>query len=177
MQQHLTIESAVDFVDAVIGEGLWHTTSCERYTQILQSGKISVNPDISDQVRHKTSNGPANYPYVRHLGGVSLFDFSVFQADRYEQCYPISTWRYFVPTTGDADTSIWILLDRLKIQSSLIRAECLLAKWKAESAYSHTFMPLIEAAHVGDIPAAHFLKVLRVSKVGYAYVVSHEENV
>jgi len=55
--------------------GLWHSTHPERFTGILQSGAILPEPNMQDSDRWKTSRGRGFYPYVRLIGGVSLFDF------------------------------------------------------------------------------------------------------
>src|ERR1035438_4494083 len=57
--------------------GLWHTTRPERFDRILSTGAILPEPDILDSERWANA-GPEHYPYVRTLGGVSLFDFDGF---------------------------------------------------------------------------------------------------
>src|SRR5882672_4084889 len=58
--------------------GLWHTTYPERFDGILKTGAILPEPVIPDADRWATSRGREHYPYVRMLGGVSLFDFNQF---------------------------------------------------------------------------------------------------
>jgi len=71
---------------------LWHTTSFDRYQKIVESGFILPSPPVPDDERWGTIQGPDYYPYVRLLGGVSLFDFNGFDPDSYGEKYPLSTW-------------------------------------------------------------------------------------
>jgi hypothetical protein len=66
--------------------GLWHTTIPERYENILSSGFILPEPpNMPDNERWSTSQGKEFYPYVRQLGGVSLFDFDDFDPEAYSK--------------------------------------------------------------------------------------------
>ena len=62
----------------LLRRGIWHTTSVERFDQILADGKILPNPNLPESERWGTRIGSVGYPYVRHLDGVSLFDFEAF---------------------------------------------------------------------------------------------------
>jgi hypothetical protein len=139
---------------------LWHTTSVERYRQIVNDGSISPNPPIEDSERWKTNRGPDYYPYVRTLGGVSLFDFNNFNEDQYSEEYPLSNWTFFVPYTKRWKASVWIEINRKMILGNFISGQELLLRWKQEEAYKHTFMPIIEAAHIGLLPITAFGKIL-----------------
>lgn len=77
--------------------GLWHTTHPDRFEMILRSAAILPEPDIPDNERWSTFEGPKFYPYVRTIGGVSLFDFDGFEPENYGRKYPMSSWSYFVP--------------------------------------------------------------------------------
>lgn len=77
--------------------GLWHTTSLERMNMILDCGSILPEPNIPDSERWCTANGEKNYPFARHLGGISLFDFNGFNSESYSKNYPVSSWSSFVP--------------------------------------------------------------------------------
>jgi hypothetical protein len=61
-------------------------------------------------------------------------------------------------------SSVWIEIARDTVSSHVISPSALLARWKAESAYSHTIMPMIEAAHIGPIPVTSFKRVFLVNK-------------
>src|SRR5215470_9580940 len=89
--------SSEDEFPSELREGLWHTTTPDRYGGMLRTGSILPNPDMPEAERWKTAAGPHYYPYVRTLGGVSLFDFRGFDSDVYSHNYPLSTWREFVP--------------------------------------------------------------------------------
>jgi len=147
------------FPKELIGK-LWHTTSVERYEQILVSGDILPNPPIDDSERWKTNKGSDLFPYVRILGGVSLFDFDNFDEDDYSEKYPICSWSTFVPYTKKWKESVWIEIQQEKIIDNYISGHELLLRWKKDEAYKHTFMPLIEAAHLGPIPTSAFGEIL-----------------
>ena len=61
--------------------GLWHTTHPDRFEKILARGAILPEPNIPDCERWCTGGGSEHYPYARSLGGVSLFDFDLFDPD------------------------------------------------------------------------------------------------
>src|SRR5258708_20259302 len=85
---------------------LWHTTHPNRFKSILNSGAILPEPDIPDSERWKASKGNQSFPFVRTLGGVSLFDFDQFDPDSYSERYPISSWYEFVTYREPWITSI-----------------------------------------------------------------------
>lgn len=138
---------------------LWHSTSLDRFKSILKDGSIKPEPDISDEFRWNTGLGPKHYPYVRTLGGVSLFDFSGFVLVDYEREYSAS-WYTFVPTPHGGGNKIWIEISRTAISSSLITGRELVARWESDAAYGHNIMPIIEAAHLGPIVLSSFVRVL-----------------
>jgi len=141
---------------AVLRAQLWHTTPRERYEQILKSGAILPNPPIAADLRWKASRGPHYYPYVRTLGGVSLFDFEGFDPVRYSAECPMSSWREFVPYSRTWGTSIWIEIDRCAIADKLVTSEQLAERQNREKAHRHTLMPRIEVAYLGPIQVAKF---------------------
>ena len=149
-------------LDILIGH-LWHTTHPGRFVSILEDEAILPEPDIPESDRWKTSMGPEYYPYVRKLGGVSLFDFNNFDQKNYSEKHRLCTWREFVPFQSAWGSAIWIEIDREAVKDYLISGCELLVRWKQEEAYHHTIMPYIEAAHIGMIPSASFSRDLLVS--------------
>lgn len=81
--------------------GLWHTTSRYRLEKILECGYISSLPDIPDSERWGTAMGAEYYPFTRHIGGISLFDFENFESEKYSEQYPASSWTSFVPHSSN----------------------------------------------------------------------------
>ncbi len=152
--------TAMRFPEELRG-GLWHTTTPDRYERIVVTGSILPEPDIADSERWKTSQGPDHYPYVRTLGGVSLFDFRGFEPETYSNTHPMSAWTAFVPCPRKATVAVWIEIERAKVAPALIDVDTLVARWKQENAYGHTIMPRIEAAHIGPIPITSVSRVLR----------------
>ncbi len=142
--------------------GLWHATHPDRFNNILQEGAILPEPNVPDSLRWKASKGEEFYPYVRSIGGVSLFDFDKFDPIKYSEEYPLSSWDTFVPFRKIWGCSVWIEIDRLAIKCNLISGRNLITKWKAENAEKHTIMPLIEAAHIGPLPVASFKQAFLV---------------
>lgn len=160
----MLINSAEQFVSDILRDGLWHTTAPERFKSILEDGHLKPEPDLADGQRHKTGNGPSHWPYVRTLGGLSLFDFVGFDAPSYEAAYPISNWRSFVPVWTGWPAAVWIELDRGKIHA-FISGRDLLTKWKSEAAHANTIMPMIEAAHIGKIATAAIRRALTATRL------------
>lgn len=145
---------------ALLG-GVWHTTSSDRSQGILRCGAILPEPEIEDRERWGTSQGPSYYPYVRTLGGVSLFDFKDFDPERYSKDCPMSDWREFVPYPTAWKQAVWIEIDPSKLGSGFISGLDLLARWKSEEV-GNKLMPKIEAAHLGPLPQVAFKRAFLV---------------
>lgn len=135
--------------------GLWHTTHPDRFLAILTCGCLCVNPDIPNSERWKASR-PEHYPFVRTLGGISLFDFSGFDPAKYELSHPMSNWHAFVPYVERWGGAVWIEVDREAVSASLVSPDELVTRWDQDGNRGHTIMPRIEAAHIGDIPTSAF---------------------
>jgi len=156
--------SATEGFPNLLLDKLWHTTSSIRYKMIIDSGWILPNPPIPEKERWGVSQGPDFYPYVRSIGGVSLFDFEAFDPDNYSEKYPLSSWREFVPYRRTWGHSIWIEINRDLIAEAFIDGQMLLDKWKHEKAYKHNIMPIIEAAHNGPIALGAINSVYKFGK-------------
>jgi hypothetical protein len=147
---------------------LWHTTNSERFQGILRSGAILPEPDIEDSERWGTPQGSEFYPYVRTLGGVSLFDFREFAPEQYSKAYPMSDWMAFVPYQAAWKEAVWIQIDARKLGKMFLSGVDLLARWKAES--SNIIMPGIEAAYIGELPRIIFKNVFLVREGIHAFL-------
>lgn len=147
----------------LLREGYWHTTSVDRFAGILKTGFILPNPQIPDSERWGTSRGPGLYPYVRSIGGVSVFDFIGFDEVAYSEKCPVSSWRTFVPCKTERDAAIWIELDIDIIKKDFIDGTSLVKQWNLQKAHRHKIMPLIEAAHIGPVPIVAFRRVFKYS--------------
>lgn len=146
----------------ILTGGLWHTTHPARFRSILNDKAILPEPNIPNSERWKTFQGPEYYPYVRTLGGVSLFDLREFDPEEYSNDYPSSTWEVFIPFRKEWGESVWIEIDYKKMGSNLLSGAETLTKWKEEKAYKNTIMPHIEAAHIGPIDAKFFKQALLI---------------
>lgn len=151
-----------DLILPVLRGGLWHTTHPSRFKSILQSGAIFPEPEIPDTDRFGSAAGREHYPYVRFLGGVSLFDLDHFDPAEYERKCPSSSWAYFIPHHLDWTCAVWIEIDREQVATNLISARDLVSKWKAEEAFGHNIMPEIEAAYIGNLPVPAFKRAFLV---------------
>jgi hypothetical protein len=156
----MIINSDSPFVWQELHGRLWHTTHPERFRDILIRGAILPEPDVPDGDRWKTGGGPALYPYVRSIGGVSLFDFDGFDRVRYSEQYPASSWAYFVPFRRDWGYAVWIEINRAQIAQRFVSGRDLVARQMQEKAHRHTIMPYIEAAYIGELPRAAFLRAI-----------------
>ena len=144
----------------LLNNRLWHTTKIERFQQIVKCGYILAEPAIEDKYRWKTRNGPENYPFVRTLGGISVFEFNEFNPDNYAKLYPISSWHTFVPYRKDWGVSLWIEIDKEKIDNHFMNGESVLQLWREREAQCHPIMPIIEAAYLSALPVTMFKQVL-----------------
>ena len=145
---------------SILKERLWHTTSVPRFESIQKMGSIRPNPPIPDSERWYTRKGSGWYPYVRELGGVSLFDFKDFDPEDYQKRCPSSSVYTFVPYNEKWKESIWIEIDREKVQDRFIDGHTLLKRNKEENALRNNIMPYIEAAYIGEISIDCFARVL-----------------
>ena len=160
------VEAAQSMSDDVLGVligGLWHTTSTDRYNSIIRDGYILPEPNISEAERWATKMGKDLYPFVRTLGGVSLFDFKDFDPNEYSERCPNSSWYEFVPFREIWQSAVWIEINRDTVKDNFISGNEHIERWKAEEAYRHRIMPFIEAAHIGKIPVSSFRRVLLVN--------------
>jgi hypothetical protein len=142
----------------LLKNGIWHTTSVERFNAILKEGAILPEPPIPDSERWSTGQGPEWYPFVRKIGGVSVFDFTAFDEVTYENEYPLSNWSEFVPCREKWGSAAWIELKRESLGASFIDGRSLLVRWKKEGR-GRRLMPLIEGAHIGPVPSSSFGQV------------------
>ncbi|SFU15542.1 hypothetical protein SAMN05444141_11146 [Pseudovibrio denitrificans] len=150
----------------VLKDGLWHTTSMKRFWAIMEKKAILPEPDIPDRERYNTGNGKKNYPFVRSLGGISLFDFSDFDPEKYSENYPMSSWYNFVPYPRSRNLAVWIEINRQHASPNLISTTELMDRWNNEKAYGHNVMPHIEAGHIGPISIDAFKRAFSVSPDG-----------
>jgi len=127
---------------------------------IQQSGAILPEPNIPDSDRWKASRGRDFYPYVRFIGGVSLFDFHQFEPHPYQSAHPLSNWHEFVPYRKDWRGAVWIEINRLQVLNNFVSGDDLLERWKLEDAYRHPLMPRIEAAYIGPLSKSTFTRAL-----------------
>ena len=149
-------------IDTLRG-GLWHTTSECRFQGIMSRKAILSVPPVPEDKRWGANCGPSGWPYVRTLGGVSLFDFAGFDPEDYDTRFPACSWKEFVPYRHTWGASIWIEINRKKMADNLVETNELVARWHKEKAERHNLMPHIEACYTGDIPSGLFVRALEVA--------------
>lgn len=156
--------------------GLWHCTSLERFNKILQTGSIECEPSIPDSDRFCSTTDPI-YPFVRSLGGVSLFDFREFSPQAYSKKYPVSSWWTFAPNCERFETTVWIRIDAIKVSDRLVTGRDLLKCWKTLKQYRRSIMPIIECAYIGDLNISCFTSAYRFDVCSNAFIkIEHQRN-
>lgn len=130
--------------------GLWHTTHPRRFLSILASGALKVDPPLPDTERWKAA-APDLYPFVRVLGGISLFDFADFDQD-FVESNSWSSWDVFVPHRRLWGVAVWIEIKRSDVAGSFLSTRKLLNLWDQPGNHRHSIMPWLEAAHIGNLP-------------------------
>lgn len=148
----------------LLRDGLWHTTNNERCEGILASTSILPEPPVPDSQRWGAASGPGLYPFVRSIGGVSLFDFLCFDEFAYSTKYPLSMWKTFVPCFSEWEEAVWIELDRAAIAKGFLGGVVLLELWKEGNELGRKIMPIIEAAHIGPVPVSAFRKIYKFNR-------------
>jgi hypothetical protein len=147
-------------------DGVWHSTSSDRYSGILEKRMILPEPDIPDSERW----GSKKALFVRSIGGVSLFDFREFDVNKYSDVYG-PTWYTFVP--GRWESTIWLEMDISKISRNFLCPNAVLDKWENFNKKGQ-IMHLIEAAHIGEIPMSMVKRVLKYCSHSDEFIeVSH----
>lgn len=93
-----SVKTMQTFINEKLQGGLWHTTNPERLETILKDGFIKVEPNLLDSDGWGTARGPAYYPFVLYIGGVSLFEFPPdFDVAAYEKEIPTASLGQFIP--------------------------------------------------------------------------------
>jgi len=141
----------------------WHTTSIENYQSILECGNILPESSNFDH-RWAEGLGSSHYPFVRTLGGVSIFDFHGFDPQDYSKKFPLSSWHVFVPSQRDTNSAIWIKLLPERMPGEFINGLELKKLQEDKNALRNRLMPRIECAHIGPIPLSSFIEVIRYDK-------------
>lgn len=138
---------------------VWHSTSIERFSKIKADGKIKANPDLPNSERFGTKLGPKYYPFVRSIGGVSVFDFRNFDVDTYNHKFSVSNWALFVPCRSGWTETVWIEVDIQQLTNTFLSGQEIRELWKNTNS-SRKFITIIEGAVIGAIPSTAFKQVL-----------------
>ncbi|MGJ8534964.1 MAG: hypothetical protein ACSHYC_22465 [Alphaproteobacteria bacterium] len=138
----------IDFISDKLVGGVWHTTSKNRFKSILVEGSILVEPDLPERERY------GGMPFVRSLGGVSLFDFpSEFDIAEYYRQIPFDSLGEFVPFKQNWGHSVWLKIDKEIIAENFRSGKEIRKLWRSLGS-TKRFMAEIEAACIGSIPVS-----------------------
>lgn len=148
---------------SILRDAYWHCTSVENYSAIILCGNILPEP-VSLTRRWGEGLGPEFFPFVRTLGGVSVFDFYGFNPEKYSSDFPSSSWRTFVPGRENWERTIWIKLSRDRMPGTFLSGLDFKALQEERYAFKNKLMPRIECAHLGPIPISAFIEVLQYEK-------------
>jgi len=152
-------EEEYDF-PVVLMTGIWHSTSPERYKKIIESKFILPEPAIPNNERWSTAKGKDLYPFVRSIGGVSIFDFRNFNVVEYSNTYSTSVWATFVPCRLGWDTTIWLELDEEKMNEDYLSPNEVMLKRSQANSYRQ-IIPYLEGAHIGSIPISYIKRIMQ----------------
>ncbi len=117
---------------------VWHSTSILNAKEIVAHGEILANPDIEAE-RRWGGTCESKYPFVRTLGGISLFDFRLPKAHSNDL---LVRW---VPCHVNLTATVWFEIDTSKLQGFFLSAEETRIRWQ-EAGMDRQFMPHLEAS-------------------------------
>lgn len=147
---------------AALRRGIWHITLPNRYESILADREIRPEPkNVRDVERYGTLKGVEGYPYVRSIGGVSLFDFDGFDPIARSDHSCGRAWHTFVPYPSTWDSAIWLEITRTAVAPNLVSAAELKEGWEKGN-QGRKLIPEIEIAHRGPLPIIAITCALRV---------------
>ncbi|HIF9218062.1 TPA: hypothetical protein ACX6QF_003606 [Photobacterium damselae] len=129
---------------------------------IINDGCIQANPNIPDNERWGTKLGEKYYPFVRSLGGVSVFDFREFDVQVHNNKFG-NDWATFIPCRSDWQSTIWIELDISKLGNNFKSGQTIREMWHKMKS-SRKFISKVEGAVIGSIPISAFKQVLIYEK-------------
>lgn len=142
---------------AILKGGLWHATARKGLAGIASAGRIEA------AVGSRYIGA-----FSRAVGGISLFDFGKSAVDNWGQFHNWSGW---FGHQQQARVAVWIELDRRKIFKRLLDAKQANDSWKTDMA--RTFIPGVEACHIGPIDADAFKQVLLIDQHDRCLFRSH----
>lgn len=117
---------------------VWHSTSVVNAKKIVTHGEILANPDIEAESRWG-GTCESKYPFVRTLGGISLFDFRLPKTHSNEL---LTRW---VPCHTKIPATVWFEIDISKLKGFFLSAEETRIKWR-DAGMDRQFMPHLEAS-------------------------------
>lgn len=137
-----------DILWSKLNERLWHATERDGLSGMIADGEIRVG--VGD--RYTKS-------FCRCQGGVCLFDFGPTATDDSNQ---LGHWNGWFGHQQEASIAIWLEIDRAKSIKRLLDAGTAREKWLETQ--SKTFIPGVEACHIGPIPMTAVAGALLIAR-------------
>jgi leucyl-tRNA synthetase len=123
---------------------VWHSTSIENATSIVRQGFILAEPDI-DQAKFWGGKSERVYPFVRSIGGISLFDFRLPSSHVSKILYN------FIPCKSGCTQTVWFGIDVSRLGDLFLSADETRIRWM-ESGMNRQYMPKLESTSLCPIP-------------------------
>jgi hypothetical protein len=139
-----------------VGTGIWHVTSKSCFKSMLADGEIKAEPRIPDDKRYNTDKGTKYYPFVRSIGGISLFDFCTEEFKFHHYINAVN----FSPKSCNEELSdiVWIEMDRDAIKDRIITNNELM-KQRIKECF-HQIIPIYEIAVIETISTSAFIRTI-----------------
>lgn len=138
---------------------VWHSTSKENALKIDKHGYIVAEPDI-DESKRWGGKSQSVHPFVRSIGGISLFDFRLPNSHISEILYS------FIPCRAGWSQTVWFEINVLYLDDSFLSAEQVRLRW-IKAGMNRQYMPKLEAASLRPIPTKHINSIYISNKVGF----------
>ncbi|ELA9814221.1 TPA: hypothetical protein ACGSUT_004207 [Vibrio parahaemolyticus] len=137
---------------------VWHSTSIENAMSIVRQGFIFAEPDI-DQTKCWGGKSERVHPFVRSIGGISLFDFRLPNSHVSEILYS------FIPCKSGCAQTVWFEIDVSRLSDSFLSADETRMRWR-ESGMSRQYMPKLESTSLCPIPTSYINSIYISRKMG-----------
>ncbi len=137
---------------------IWHSTSVANALEITKHGYILAEPDI-DESNRWGGKLESLYPFVRSIGGISLFDF------RLPNSYISEILYSFIPCRKGWAKTVWFDIDVQYLNESFLSAEQTRQRW-IEAGMNRQYMPKLEAASLCSISTENINSIYISNKKG-----------
>jgi hypothetical protein len=137
---------------------IWHSTSKELALEIYSHGYIIFDPSI-DESKRWGGKSKSTHPFVRSIGGISLFDFRLPSSHVSEILYS------FIPCRTGWPQTVWLEINHFYLGDMFSSAEETRIRW-IEAGMNRQYMPKLEAASLRPIPIEYIKSIYISNKKG-----------